>query len=101
MPFAARVNDLHLCPKTVPAGPVQIPQIGGMILSPGEPTVKICGEAAAREGDKCVCICGPPNSIKKGSTTVNIGGKPAARMGDPTAHDGSIVLGAPTVNIGG
>ncbi len=26
---------------------------------------------------------------------------PAARMGDPTAHGGSIVLGAPTVLIGG
>jgi uncharacterized Zn-binding protein involved in type VI secretion len=30
-----------------------------------------------------------------------IGGKPAARMGDSTAHGGSIVLGAPTVMIGG
>jgi uncharacterized Zn-binding protein involved in type VI secretion len=36
-----------------------------------------------------------------GSTTVMIGGKPAARMGDPTAHGGTIVLGDPTVMIGG
>lgn len=28
-------------------------------------------------------------------------GQPAARMGDPTAHGGSIVLGMPTVLIGG
>ena len=28
-------------------------------------------------------------------------GKPAARMGDMTAHGGSIVLGLPTVLIGG
>ena len=28
-------------------------------------------------------------------------GQPAARMGDPTAHGGSIVLGFPTVLIGG
>ena len=27
--------------------------------------------------------------------------KPAARMGDPTAHGGTIVLGFPTVLIGG
>ena len=28
-------------------------------------------------------------------------GQPAARMGDMTAHGGSIILGAPTVLIGG
>lgn len=28
-------------------------------------------------------------------------GKPAARMGDTTAHGGQIVLGCPTVIIGG
>jgi len=33
--------------------------------------------------------------------TVLIGGMPAARMGDTTAHGGSIVLGFPTVMIGG
>ncbi len=27
--------------------------------------------------------------------------KPAARMGDPTAHGGTIILGLPTVLIGG
>jgi uncharacterized Zn-binding protein involved in type VI secretion len=32
---------------------------------------------------------------------VMIGGRPAARMGDTTAHGGSIVLGCPTVMIGG
>ncbi|UKI11910.1 hypothetical protein ACLUPT_20670 [Variovorax sp. SCN45] len=30
-----------------------------------------------------------------------IGGRSAARMGDATAHGGSIVLGLPTVMIGG
>jgi uncharacterized Zn-binding protein involved in type VI secretion len=39
--------------------------------------------------------------IISGSSTVMIGGKPAARMGDSTAHGGSIVLGYPTVMIGG
>jgi uncharacterized Zn-binding protein involved in type VI secretion len=55
---------------------------------------------AAVVGDNCVCV-GPPDAIVKGSATVMIGGKPAARIGDTTAHGGSIVLGAPTVMIGG
>jgi uncharacterized Zn-binding protein involved in type VI secretion len=36
-----------------------------------------------------------------GSGTVLIGGMPAARMGDSTAHGGSIIVGCPTVLIGG
>jgi uncharacterized Zn-binding protein involved in type VI secretion len=48
----------------------------------------------------CVCV-GPPDAIVKGSATVLIGGRPAVRMGDMTAHGGSIVLGFPTVMIGG
>ena len=57
-----------------------------------------CGDLVV--GDSLVCV-GPPDSIVKGSSTVMIGGKPAARMGDTTAHGGSIVLGCPTVMIGG
>jgi uncharacterized Zn-binding protein involved in type VI secretion len=41
------------------------------------------------------------DSIVKGSMTVQIMGKPAARFGDSMAHGGTIVLGAPTVIIGG
>jgi uncharacterized Zn-binding protein involved in type VI secretion len=37
----------------------------------------------------------------KGSATVKVMGLPAARMGDKTAHGGTIVLGLPTVMIGG
>lgn len=55
---------------------------------------------AAVMGDSCTCV-GPPDSIVKGSATVMIGGKPAARMGDTTAHGGTIVVGCPTVMIGG
>jgi uncharacterized Zn-binding protein involved in type VI secretion len=51
-------------------------------------------------GDLLTCV-GPPDTIVKGSATVLIGGVPAARMGDLTAHGGSIVLGCPTVIIGG
>ena len=77
-----------------------VPHVGGPIAGPGVPTVLIAGIPAAVVGDMAVCV-GPPDTIAKGSATVLIGGKPAARMGDQTAHGGVIVLGAPTVMIGG
>jgi uncharacterized Zn-binding protein involved in type VI secretion len=55
---------------------------------------------AATVGDLLTCV-GPPDTIVKGSATVLIGGKPAARLGDLTAHGGVIVVGFPTVQIGG
>ena len=96
MPPAARLTDMHTCPAA--NGPV--PHVGGPIIGPGVPTVLIGGLPAAVVGDNCTCV-GPPATIIKGSGTVMIGGKPAARMGDNTAHGGSIVLGLPTVLIGG
>ena len=93
---AARLTDMHTCPMF--NGPV--PHVGGPITGPGVPTVLIAGMPAAVMGDMATCA-GPPDSIVKGSATVLIGGKPAARMGDSTAHGGVIVLGAPTVLIGG
>jgi uncharacterized Zn-binding protein involved in type VI secretion len=77
-----------------------IPHVGGPVVGPGVPTVLIAGMPAAVVGDSLVCV-GPPDSIVKGSATVMINGRPAARMGDTTAHGGSIVLGCPTVMIGG
>ena len=100
MPPAARLTDFHACPMTTPAGPVQIPHVGGPVTGPGAPTVLIGSMPAAVMGDMCVCV-GPPDSIIKGSATVMICNKPAARMGDSTAHGGSIVAGCPTVMIGG
>ncbi|MDW7693774.1 PAAR domain-containing protein [Flammeovirgaceae bacterium SG7u.111] len=99
MPLAARITDMHTCPMQTPA-PVPIPHVGGPITGPGVPTVLIGGMPAAVLGDMAVCV-GPPDTIVMGSGTVMIGGKPAARMGDSTAHGGSIVLGCPTVMIGG
>jgi len=96
MPFAARITDMHVCPMVTGI----VPHVGGPILPPGGVTVLIGGLPAARVGDMCVCT-GPPDSIVLGSTTVFIGGMPAARMGDVTAHGGSIVIGCPTVLIGG
>ena len=97
MPPAARVGDMHVCPKVEP-GPV--PHVGGPILPPGCPQVLIGFMPAACEGDKAVCV-GPPDSISKGSSTVKIGNKPAARMGDPCQHGGMIIMGFPMVMIGG
>ena len=99
MPPAARITDMHVCPMVTPGLP-PIPHVGGPILPPGVPTVLIGGLPAATLGSMCTCV-GPPDSIIKGSVTVLIGGRPAARMGDNTAHGGTIVLGFPTVMIGG
>lgn len=96
MPSAARVGDMHTCPMVTGT----VPHVGGPVLPAGCPTVVIAGQPAARVGDMAACA-GPPDTITAGSGTVNIGGSPAARMGDATSHGGSIVLGTPTVNIGG
>ena len=99
MPPAARVGDMHVCPMQTPGLP-PIPHVGGPILPPGCPHVLIGNMPAACMGDSAVCV-GPPDVIIKGSSSVLIGGRPAARMGDQTAHGGQVVMGCPTVKIGG
>ncbi len=96
MPPAARVGDMHTCPMVTGT----VPHVGGPILPPGIPTVLMGGMPAATVGNPAVCT-GPPDSIVKGSATVLIQGRPAARVGDNTAHGGVIVVGLPTVMIGG
>ncbi len=96
MPPAARVGDMHICPMVTGV----VPHVGGPIMPPGCPTVLIGGQPAACMGDMVTCT-GPPDGILIGSATVLIGGKMAARMGDSTAHGGTIILGCPTVLIGG
>ncbi len=96
MPPAARITDMHVCPAFT--GPV--PHVGGPILPPGCITVLIGNLPAARATDMATCV-GPPDTIAKGSATVLIEKKPAARMGDSCAHGGTIVVGLPTVMIGG
>lgn len=96
MSQAARVTDMHTCPMVTSS----VPHVGGPIITGSNSTVNIGGVPAAVVGDTCVCT-GPTDSIVKGSSTVMIGGKQAARVGDSTAHGGSIVVGCPTVNIGG
>lgn len=92
---AARMGDMHVCPMVTGV----VPHVGGPIAM-GCFTVLIAGQPAARVGDMCVCT-GPPDIVAMGSTTVLIMGQPAARMGDLAAHGGTIVMGCPTVLIGG
>lgn len=93
MPPAARVTD-----------PTGHP---GIITGPGVPTVLIGGMPAAVLGDLHACsmppLAGPhpPTPIVKGSATVLIGGRPAARMGDLSGCGAPIIMGLPTVLIGG
>ncbi len=96
MPFAARANDMHVCPMS--DGPK--PHVGGPVLPGVNTTVLIGGQPAAVVGDMCTCT-GPPDAIAKGSTSVMISKKPVARMGDSTAHGGKIIIGCTTVIIGG
>ncbi len=91
---AARITDMHVCPKRTG----KIPHVGGPIAA-GSPDVLIGGLPAARVGDIAVCV-GPPDKIASGSSGVLINGKQAARMGDATAYGGKIVTGCSTVLIG-
>jgi uncharacterized Zn-binding protein involved in type VI secretion len=84
----------------VTPGVPPVPHVGGPVTGPGVPTVMIGSLPAAVVGDMCTCV-GPPDTIAKGSATVFIANRPAARMGDQCAHGGSIVIGCPTVIIGG
>ncbi|GAB2890112.1 PAAR domain-containing protein [Microbulbifer echini] len=93
---ASRITDMHVCPMVTGT----VPHVGGPILSPGAPTVIIGGMPSATVGSTCTCV-GPPDTVAMGSTTVMLQKKPAARMGDTTGHGGKIIIGCPTVLIGG
>lgn len=92
MPPAARVGDTTAHP--------------GVITGPGVPTVLIGGMPAAVVGDVHTCSFPPPpphppSPFPMGSTTVMIGGRPALRVGDMAGCGAPIIVGAPTVMIGG
>ena len=95
MPNAARIGDMHTCPKVNP-GPV--PHVGGPDIS-GSPDVITGYMPQARKGDSLICVPAI-DKIKKGSPTVLVNNRDAARIGDPTVHGGVIVVGCPTVIIG-
>jgi uncharacterized Zn-binding protein involved in type VI secretion len=83
----------------VTPGVPPIPHVGGPIIK-GLPTVLSGKLPQARATDNCVCV-GPPDVIAKGSATVLVGKMPAARIGDTCGHGGTVVMGCPTVLIGG
>jgi uncharacterized Zn-binding protein involved in type VI secretion len=89
VPPAARVSD----PTAHP----------GVVTGPGIPTVLIAGLPAAVVGDMHTCSLPPhpPTPFPKGSLTVLIGGRPALRVGDVSGCGAPIIVGAPTVLIGG
>ena len=65
---AARLTDMHTCPRVTGV----VPHVGGPILGPGSPTVLIGGLPAARVTDQATCV-GPPDVIIAGCMTVLIG----------------------------
>ena len=95
---ASRITDMHVCPMLTPGVP-PIPHVGGPQVM-GAPTVFISFMPAGGLTSQEVCV-GPPDVDVLGSATCLICNKPADRMGDSSAHGGALVLGAPTVLIGG
>ena len=93
---ASRITDMHVCPMVTGV----VPHVGGPVSGPCAPTVLIGSLPAARVTDMCVCV-GPPDVIVKGSATVLTVSMPQARIGDTTAHGGNLILGLPTVLVGG
>jgi uncharacterized Zn-binding protein involved in type VI secretion len=94
MPPAARVGDATAHP--------------GVLMPPGVPTVLIGGRPAAVVTTPHACSMPPPAGphppsvvMPPGAATVLIGGLPAARVGDLSGCGSSIVIGDPTVLIGG
>ena len=92
----ARVGDMHVCPLVTGV----VPHVGGPVMPPGQPMVLVGGMPAATVGTMAVCV-GPPDAIVLGSFTVMTGAMPQARLGSLTAHGGTIVVGMPTVLVGG
>lgn len=90
MLFAARLTDPIACPVCAAGVITVVKQVQTLIGS----------LPAARATDICMCI--PPGGpIAKGSGTVMISMLPAARITDIAGHGGAIVMGWPTVLIGG
>ncbi len=93
MPNAARVGD--------------VTTHGGMVTGPGIVNVLVGGKPAAVMADMHVCAI-PPNTphatvsiFPMGSPTVLIGGRFALRVGDMCLCGASVIIGEPTVQIGG
>lgn len=90
---AARMKDFHVCPVES--------HVGGPVTQPGDPTVLIGNEAAARYSDMALCTgTAAPDAVSMGAPTVVIGRLLAGRLGETTEHGGTVVMGFPSVIIG-
>lgn len=90
MPPAARTTDQTAHP--------------GVLAGPGVATVLIGSLPAAVVSDNHACAFpagNPPSPVAVGSTSVLIGGLPSARIGDVAGCGAPIILGEPTVLVGG
>ncbi len=97
MPLAARaLIDQHVCPMVDGVKP----HVGGPVTPPCSLTVQSELAAQGRGTDRATCI-GPPDFIVTGSGSVQVNDLPAARQTDKTMHGGTLLTGAPTVEIGG
>ncbi|MDV7141954.1 PAAR domain-containing protein [Tropicimonas sp. TH_r6] len=96
---ASRIGDMHVCPMVTPSLP-PVPHVGSPILPPCVINVLIGMMPAAPIGNMAVCV-GPPDVTAKGSMTVLVGKRPQVRIGDTTGHGGTVVVGCPTVIVGG
>ena len=92
MPPAARVGD-----------PTGHP---GVVVGPGVATVLVAGMPAAVLADQHACsfpppAAHPPTPFVMGSATVLAGQRPMVRVGDTAGCGAPVVIGAPTVLVGG
>ncbi len=106
MPAAGRIGDLSQCSADAHGCPLcPHAAMGPAII--GSPTVLVNSLPALRQGDMGVhaACCGPNTwTAQEGSASVLVNGKPAHRVGDMDQHCGGVgklMLGSPTVNIGG
>ncbi len=106
MPPVGRVGDNAFVPADAHGCPA-CPHPATGPATAGSPDVLVNGMPVLRVGDSGVhaACCGPNKwSAAKGSGTVFINNKPAFRLGDTTSHCGGVgnlIVGSPTVIIGG
>ena len=69
---------------------------GGPVMNPGQTLVRFNGIPLAVEGGQCGCPGSPPlpDPMVKGSGVVKINGRGVMRIGNLTAHDDKIDMGA-------
>ncbi|MFT4925250.1 MAG: putative Zn-binding protein involved in type VI secretion [Phenylobacterium sp.] len=93
--MAARFTDIHLCSLHI-TSPMPMLKCPDEVY---ERSVYIGKLQAIVVGDKFQC--GSKSMVMTGSSTVKIEGKNAARFADMTLYGGAIIIGEPTVFIGG